>query len=150
MRLLAGVDAVGLFELLFSPEISGGQDGNDFKVDQVFPAANPSVQQLRVRRFHELETASARRVDPARVVSDAFGQHSATQLESFANKPGIAVFEAFQDHKEHAAKCTPEKTQMTGVRVAERAPVTGKLGCVRTGKRRREDARTRRYRVCSS
>jgi hypothetical protein len=99
----------GLFELLAvaSPEISRGEDGNDFKVDQVCPAADPSVQQFRMRRFHELETVSARGIDPTGVVGDALGQHSATQLESFANGPSVALFEAFHDHKKHDAKCTP-------------------------------------------
>jgi hypothetical protein len=60
-----------------------------------------------MRRFHNLETASARRIDPARVVGDALGQHSATKLESFANEPSIAVFETFHDHKKHDPKCTP-------------------------------------------
>jgi hypothetical protein len=66
----------GLFELLAvaSPEISRGEDGNDFKVDQVCPAADPSVQQFRMQRFHDLETASARGIDPARVVGGIRGE----------------------------------------------------------------------------
>jgi len=62
-----------LFEVLFSPEVSRGNDRDDLKVDQIFPASDPSVQQVRMQCFLDLETASARRVDPARVVGDALG-----------------------------------------------------------------------------
>ncbi len=34
----------GLRKLRFGPEISRGQNGNNFKFDQVIPAANPGVQ----------------------------------------------------------------------------------------------------------
>jgi len=33
----------GLFELRLSPEIVRGQDRYDFKVDQIIPAADPSI-----------------------------------------------------------------------------------------------------------
>ena len=93
--------ADGLFEGAFSPEVSGGEDGNDFKVDEIFPADNPGVQRFHIRRFHHLETPSAGQINPARVMADALGQHSATLLESFTNGRCVAVPEVFNDHVEH-------------------------------------------------
>ena len=95
-------------ELRLSPELSRGLDRNDFKVDEVIPVADPSLEQFRIRCFHDLEAPDTRRIHPARVVGDAFGQHSATQLEPFADGTGIAMFEAFDDHEEHEAECTSD------------------------------------------
>lgn len=93
--------------MVFRPEVGGGGDWNDFEVHEVVPRADPGAQQFRIRRFHELETASARRVNPACVVGDAVGQHAAALLETFADGFRIAMLEAFNDHEEHGAEFTP-------------------------------------------
>jgi hypothetical protein len=62
-----------------------------------------------MRRFHELETASARSTDLARVVSHTVGQHSPTPLESLADVRRIAILETFNDHEEHERECTPAR-----------------------------------------
>lgn len=97
----------GLFELLLCPEVGRCEDWNDFKFDQVFLLADPTVQQFRMQRFHDLETTRARRINPACVIGDALRQHAISELESLTNGSTIALFEAFNNHEEHGSKCTP-------------------------------------------
>jgi hypothetical protein len=54
-----------------------------------------------MRCFHDLETAAACRIDPARVVDDALGQHSARLFETLANGFEMAFFDVFYDHEQH-------------------------------------------------
>jgi hypothetical protein len=93
--------------LLLCPEVGGGENGNDFEVDEILPASDPGVQRFRIWRFHDLEAARAVGIHPARVVGDALGQHAAAELESRADGPRIAILESFNDHEEHGLDFTP-------------------------------------------
>jgi hypothetical protein len=95
---LAFIDQ-SLFGLLLRPEVAGGHDRNDFKVDQIVPAIDPGPQQFLVRRFHDLETASTCRIHPTRVVDNIVRQHSSITLEALANELRVAMFEALNDHE---------------------------------------------------
>ena len=44
------------------------------------------------------------------VVGNALGQHSTAKPDTFSDGPSIAVFEAFDDHKEHDPECTPPRS----------------------------------------
>jgi Carboxypeptidase regulatory-like domain len=94
----------GLLGLGVGPEIRRSQNGNDFKIDQVIPAANPCIQQFPMLSFHHLKTAPALRIHPARVIRNAFWQHAATLLEPFADRPRIAVLESLDHHEQHEAQ----------------------------------------------
>src|SRR5208283_1371584 len=50
---------------VLGPKLGGGHNGNDFKVHQVVPLTDPGSQQFWARRFHDLKTPAARRIDPA-------------------------------------------------------------------------------------
>src|SRR5260370_30907463 len=41
------------------------------------------------------------------MVDEALGHHSARSFEALANRSGIAIFEAFDDHEQHDGECTP-------------------------------------------
>src|SRR6185436_11399288 len=65
-----------------------------------------------MRRFHNLETTSTLSIHPACEVGDALGQHPARMFEPLANRPGIAIFEVFDDHEQHYWECTEKLAQL--------------------------------------
>lgn len=73
----------------------------------------PALQQFRGFCFHDLETARAVRLHPARVVADPPGKHSAILLEALANKRGASRLESFKDHEEHVPEFTPRAKQFS-------------------------------------
>jgi hypothetical protein len=99
---------------LLGPEIRRGQNRGDFKFDQVIPAADPSVQQLPVGCFHNLETARARHIDPTRVVGEAVREHPATVIEPLPDGLWVGVFEALDDHEEHDAAASQFPLSLDG------------------------------------
>src|SRR5712692_3681015 len=87
--------------------------------------------------FQDLETASPRRIHPARVVGDAFGQHSAPLPEPLPNKLAIPIFEMFDDHEQHNRECTPRcpHVQLTPVPLRMRvSPLTSPFEWVFAGR----------------
>jgi len=46
---------------------------NHFKLDQVAPARDPRVEELRVFRFHQLKTSSGVKIDPTVEVAQPLG-----------------------------------------------------------------------------
>jgi hypothetical protein len=87
------------FRSRLSPEVSRGFDRDDFKVDQIIPAADPRLEQFRIGCFHDLKAPNAGRLHPAGVIDEAFGQPSTSPLEPFADRPGIAIFKVLDDHE---------------------------------------------------
>jgi regulator of PEP synthase PpsR (kinase-PPPase family) len=55
-----------------------------------------------------LETSDARRVNPARVVSDSFGQHAASLSQSLSDQFSV-TFKPFYDLEQHEQEFTSQK-----------------------------------------
>ena len=67
--------------------------------------ADPRVQKFALRRFHNLEASSARRMHPARVIGNLVCQHTSASLEAFADGRCVAMLEALDNHKKHEPDC---------------------------------------------
>ena len=98
--------------LIPSPEIRGREHRNDFEINQVIPMARPASQQVRIRRFHDLKTASPIRIHPARVIDDALREHPAATLEPFTDQRDATRLEVFDDHEDHAPESIPPWAQV--------------------------------------
>jgi hypothetical protein len=61
--------------------------------------SHPFIEQSAVGRFHQLVARSQVIYDPARYIHKAFGGHTASLLESFIYRPGLAIAEVLDDHE---------------------------------------------------
>src|SRR5271165_6222826 len=55
--LKSGATSIGSRPAAPAPEIRRRLDGDDFKINEVFPSARPGSQRIRVLRLHNLKTA---------------------------------------------------------------------------------------------
>jgi len=92
----------------FFPEFSGCLDGDNLKIHQVIPMADPALQQFRIGGFHNLETACPAALHPACVVGDALGEHPTELPEAFSDQRRASRPESFDDHEEHAPQFTAD------------------------------------------
>ena len=89
------------------PEFRGRLHGDDFEINQVGPAANPSVKQFRAGSLHDLKAAGPAGFHPACVVRDALWEHAAVPLKAFPDRRLTARPESFDDHEEHGGSLYP-------------------------------------------
>jgi hypothetical protein len=94
------------------PEFSGSLDGDNVKIHQVIPMTDPALQQFRMGRFHNLETARPAGVHPARIVGNALGEHPADLSEAFSDQRRTSRLESFDDHEEYAPQFTANGDQI--------------------------------------
>ena len=92
----------------FFPEFSGRLDGDNLKIHQVIPMADPALQQFGMGGFHQLETACPAALHPACVVGDALGEHPTELPEAFSDQRRASRPESFDDHEEHAPQFTAD------------------------------------------
>jgi len=94
--------------LFRSPEFSGGLHGDDFEINQVIPMYRPVLQQIGVRRFHDLKATRPTGFNPTCVVDDAIREHPPAMFEAFSDQHRAARLEVFNDHEEHAPQSIPD------------------------------------------
>ena len=84
---------------VFCPVVAGSENGDDFEVDEIAPAADPNVQEFARIGFHDLIAGRAVGFHPAGDIHDALGHHAAFGLEAFADEFGVTGAKFFDDHK---------------------------------------------------
>jgi hypothetical protein len=84
-----------------SPKIRRSQDGDNLKVGQIVPAADPGRERFLVRSFHNLKALGSRRLQPTVDVRNILGKHPAKLAEAFSNGPWIAILKPLNNHEEH-------------------------------------------------
>jgi len=70
----------------------------NFEVDDVFPVADPLIEQVALFCFHDLIAAIEFRRDPARDIVEARGSETSAIAEAAVYRHSIRVAEAFNHH----------------------------------------------------
>jgi hypothetical protein len=77
-------------------------DGDDFKLHEVFPTRDPFLQESRVVALHQLKAAAKVRLDPTINVIQTLRHHPPALAVSPVNGRGVSTPETLYYHKQHA------------------------------------------------